>query len=445
MDILSLLSQIICWVTFLSMIWTVIKSPPGLLGGIIWFPKLLSSAWSPVLVVLAFLGTIIAGVTNQYLTMVIGFVTIFLGALHILKVTIKHHQFDEIFGFHWEERIPVNIRTKFRKRRYQLIQPPSPHSEKQLDVKIGISEKTGKPLLCDIHLPISDIKRSGVGIIYLHAGAWQAFDKGILVSSHFDHLCELGHLVLDLAYSLAPEVQLNQMLLDVRQAILWLKSHTDVYEINPDRIILMGASGGAHLALLTAYGKNHPAFQGLKTEIDCSVRAVISLFAVTDMSAYFIEYGKTTQKQPEWSSEITEDLQPMVYNKTWLDRLMTKMRIFPEFRYGNMPGGALLLVNLLGGTLKEIPEVYKQASPICNVHPNCPATLLIYAQDDFFVDASHGQRLLEELNKMGVPSLFIEVPETVHSFNQFFGTSPRINPGAQTITYDIERFLALMV
>lgn len=136
---------------------------------------------------------------------------------------------------------------------------------------------------------------------------------------------------------------------------------------------------------------------------------------------------------------------PKVHDKTWLDRWMTKSRIFPAYRYGNMPGGALLLVNLIGGTLKEIPDIYRQASPVFQVNSNCPATLLIYAQQDFFVDVSHGRRLHETLKKSGIPSLLIEVPETVHSFYQYFGISPRIAPGAQTVMYDIERFLALMV
>jgi len=207
----------------------------------------------------------------------------------------------------------------------------------------------------------------------------------------------------------------------------------------------MGGSGGAHLALLTAYAQDHPAFEKLKSDLDFSVRAVISSFAVTDLSQYFEEYGKTTKAQPVWSSEITEDLLPRVHDKTWLDRWMTKSRIFPAYRYGNIPGGALLLVHLLGGTLKEIPDEYRQASPVFQVHPNCPTTLLIYAQQDFFVDISHGRRLHETLKQAGVPSVLIEVPETVHSFNQFFGISPLISPGAQTIMYDIERFLALMV
>jgi len=39
------------------------------------------------------------------------------------------------------------------------------------------------------------------------------------------------------------------MLGDVKQAIVWLKTHAREYEINQDRVVLMGVSEGAHLAL----------------------------------------------------------------------------------------------------------------------------------------------------------------------------------------------------
>lgn len=386
-----------------------------------------------------------AGMIGQYVAMVLGLLAVFLAIRHIWVITREHHQFDENFGTQWKDHIPPVISEKFLKRRYQIIQPPSPPSHKKIDVEIGRNKETGRSILCDIHEPNSGVSRSGLAIIFLHGGAWQAFDKGILVNSPFNYLCEQGHLILDLAYSLAPEANLNHMLLDVQLAIIWLKSHAHDYQINPDRIVLMGVSGGAHLALLTAYAQDHPVFQNACPGVDFSVRAVISSYAVTDMGQYFLEYGKTTKRQPVWSSEITEDLLPKVHDKTWLDRWMTKSGIFPAYRYSNIPGGALLLVNLLGGTLQEIPDIFRQASPVFHVHPNCPATLLIYAEQDFFVDVSHGRRLHETLKNAGVTSVLIEVPETVHSFYQYFGISPRIAPGAQTIMYDIERFLALMV
>jgi acetyl esterase/lipase len=247
------------------------------------------------------------------------------------------------------------------------------------------------------------------------------------------------------AYSLAPAADLNRMLGDVKQAILWMKAHALQYAVNPDCIILMGVSGGAHLALLAAYAPHHPAFQAVLPQVDISVRAVVSMFGITDLSAFFQEYGRSTRKQPEYSSQITADLRPRIRDKTWLERFLTRSRAFPAYRHANMPGGGLLLVYLLGGTFKEIPEVYRQASPILHVGPHCPPTLQIFDEDDFVVHATHGRRLHEALVRAGATSVYLEFPQSVHGFDQYLGVSRRIAPAAQSATYDIERFLALMV
>jgi acetyl esterase/lipase len=109
-----------------------------------------------------------------------------------------------------------------------------------------------------------------------------------------------------------------------------------------------------------------------------------------------------------------------------------------------MPGGALLLVQLLGGTLKEIPDVYRQASPIAHVGPHCPPTLQIFDENDFVINVSHGRRLHQALCGVGATSVYLEFPDTVHGFDQYIGVSRRVAPAAQSATYDLERFLALM-
>lgn len=74
-----------------------------------------------------------------------------------------------------------------------------------------------------------------------------------------------------------------------------------------------------------------------------------------------------------------------------------------------MPGGALLLVCLLGGTLKEIPDVYRMASPLVHAGKHCPPTLQIFDEQDFVINASHGRRLHQALQEVGATSVYIEI------------------------------------
>jgi len=416
-----------------------------MIGGVLWLPKLWANAWAPFLAFSGAAGALLGWVGNQYWMILVGLLGAALEIRHTILVTRQHDHFAQVFGDDWESRIPPDLKGRFWPKRYRLIQPAGPVVPGQRDVNLGKSGQTDEPLLCDIWQPPAGVPRTGLAVIYLHGGAWQAFDKDFLTQPLFRRLASQGHVIMDVAYSLAPAADLNRMLGDVKQAIVWLKTHAREYAIDPDRIILMGVSGGGHLALLAAYAPDHPAFQAVFPQSDMKVRAVISLFGVTDLSVFFREYGQSTRKQPEFSAQITDDLLPRIFDRTLLDRMMTSSRAFPAYRYGNMPGGALLLVNLLGGTLKEIPDAYRQASPIAHVGQHCPPTLQIFDENDFIIDASHGRKLHKALCDAGAASIYIEFPETVHGFDQYFGVSRRVAPAAQSATYELERFLALMV
>jgi acetyl esterase/lipase len=439
------LARTLSWLVLFFSLFTLIKSPAGIIGGILWLPRLWASSWAPFLALLGGLGALLGGLSGDPGAVLAGVLGAALCIRHTVIVTRPHDHFTPAFGKDWQERIPAELGRRLASSRYRLIQPADPVVPGQRNVNLGKSGKTDEALLCDIWGPPEGVAHTGLALIYFHGGAWQALDKDFLTQPLFRRLAGQGHVIMDVAYSLAPGADLNRMLGDVKQAIVWMKAHALEYKVNPERIVLMGVSGGAHLALLAAYAPGAPAFQMVSPTADMSVRAVVSMFGMTDLDAFFQEYGRSTRKQPETSAQITDDLRPRIHDKTWLDRFMTRSRAFPAYRHANMPGGALLLVYLLGGTLKEIPEAYRQASPLAHVGAQCPPTLQIFDANDFIIDASHGRRLHQALCAAGVPSVYIEIPETVHGFDQYFGVVRRVAPAAQSATYDLERFLALMV
>jgi acetyl esterase/lipase len=422
---------------------TLVKSPPGLAGGIVWLPKLWAGAWAPFLALLGGVGALLGLLSGDRPSVRAGIMGTFLGLQHTKKVTRAHDHFAQVFGEGWEKRIPADLNLRLAAKRYTLVQPAPPFVPGQRNVVIGAAGCSKQPLLCDIWQPPAHVPHTGLALIYFHGGLWQACDKDFLTQPLFRRLAGQGHVIMDVAYSLAPGSDLNRMLGDVKQAVVWMKQHAEEFEVNPQRIVLTGVSGGAHLALLAAYAPDHPAFQSL--EGDLSVRAVVSMFGISDLREFYREYGQTNPRQPEYSAQITDDLRPRLHDKTWLDKLMTRSRAFPAYRHANMPGGPLLLVYLMGGTLKEQPEAYRLASPVVHVGKHCPPTLLLSAEDDFVVSVAQGRRLHQALRVAGAPSIYIEFPNSVHGFDQYFGVSRRVAPAAQSATYDIERFLALII
>jgi acetyl esterase/lipase len=100
------------------------------------------------------------------------------------------------------------------------------------------------------------------------------------------------------------------------------------------------------------------------------------------------------------------------------------------------------LVNLLGGTREEIPQVYDLLSPITHVSQDSPATLLLQGSDDVFDLAPSVRRLHQALQEAGVPVVLVEYPHTEHGFDLIL---PQISPVARASAREVERFLALMV
>jgi len=437
-------AQFLSYLSALCGILIAIKSPSGLLGGMLWLPKLWAGAWAPFLAIAGGLGAILGLVRGEPSAVWPGLLGAFLGARQVRSVIGQRAPFEDAFSLDWEQRIPAGLRLRLGQKRYSLVQPPPAIVPVRLDLILGESS-VGEPLLADLYEPPSDVPRTGLAVLYLHGTLWQAVDKGFLVQPLFRRLAGQGHAILDLAYPLAPQADLFDIMTDVKQAIGWLKRHSAELHIDPVEIVLMGASGGGHLALLAAYTPNQPAFQAQEMGEDTSVCGVISLYGITDLEAFFHEYGRSNLAQPETSDEIRDELRPRLHDRTALERWLTRTRIFPAYRHANLPGGALLLVYLLGGTLKEVPERYRLGSPIQHAGPGCPPTLQFFGSEDFIIDAVHGRRLHEKLRATGAISLYVEYPQTVHAFDHYFGVSRRVAPAAQSAVYDIERFLALLV
>ena len=111
-------------------------------------------------------------------------------------------------------------------------------------------------------------------------------------------------------------------------------------------------------------------------------------------------------------------------------------------RYGTMIPAADMIVRLLDGTPDERPELCALGSPINHVGSHCPPTLLMQGLHDNGGMMPQVRELHAALQEAGATSVLIELPNTGHGFDVVF---PRLAPAAQSATYDVERFLALVI
>jgi acetyl esterase/lipase len=387
------------------------------LNTLLWFPKMIAAALSPVLGIGGLLGMLVGLVKRDWSLSLAGILGAGLAARFMAEIPDGHDQFTSVFGTEFDETLP-NL-----KRGTVDFKP---------DLVIGLKPKNGTPFVADLWQPVEGSQHSGLGIIYSHGSGWRVGDKDMLTRPFFRRLAERGHVVLDIAYSLYPKADIPTMVSEVNQAIIWLKDNCQAYQINPERIVLIGGSAGAHLSLLAAYAPDQPEFQPPGKSGDTSVRGVVAYYPPADLRDTYAQ----TQNQ------ITRPQRP-------IDNLANAMfsRIFelhPDPSSKEDSRGTEYenyLINLLGGALEEIPDVYDLLSPIKHVCKDCPPTLLLQGSDDVFGLAPPVRGLHQALQHAGVPVILVEYPHTEHGFDLIL---PQISPVAQAATREVERFLALM-
>ena len=89
-------------------------------------------------------------------------------------------------------------------------------------------------------------------ILFVHGGGWAMGDRAQAVHAKPAHYTANGVAFASTGYRLVPEVSVEEQAADIASAIAALRGQADALGLDPDRIVLMGHSAGAHLAALVA-------------------------------------------------------------------------------------------------------------------------------------------------------------------------------------------------
>lgn len=119
---------------------------------------------------------------------------------------------------------------------------------KDLDYVAGVEYAEGKDRL-DLYIPQG--ARDAPVIFSLHGGALSMGDRGedSFVGQRF---AAAGYLTVVTSYRLSPEVSHPAHIQDAAAAFAWVKRNIRQHGGDPDRIIVIGHSAGAYLAMLLA-------------------------------------------------------------------------------------------------------------------------------------------------------------------------------------------------
>ena len=151
---------------------------------------------------------------------------------------------------------------------------------------IAYAQHDGVELLGDLYLPAG--AKEVPALVAVHGGGWV---QGVRTAFQYwgPYLAARGVAVFSISYRLATKGKTYpQAVHDVLAGVQFVRGKAGEFGIDPQRIGIMGASAGAHLATLAALGGKkfaggypQDAFASVSTE----VKALIGVYGVYDMVA----------------------------------------------------------------------------------------------------------------------------------------------------------------
>jgi acetyl esterase/lipase len=249
--------------------------------------------------------------------------------------------------------------------------------------RIAYVARAGRALELDLYQPAAPGAPAPC-IIVVHGGSWAGGDSAQLPALN-GYLAARGYVVASISYRLAPEHPFPAARDDVLAAIAYLQGRAPELGIDPRRLVMLGRSAGAQLALLVAYTAENPA-----------IRGAIGFYGPADLA-----YGHAHPAR-----------------KSVIDSVG-------------------VIERYLGGSPAAVPEIYQAAAPISHVRPGSPPTLLIHGRRDTLVAPIQSQMLAERLAEAGCQQMLLELPWAEHACDANLS-----GPSGQLSTFAIERFLA---
>src|SRR5262245_893132 len=107
------------------------------------------------------------------------------------------------------------------------------------------SRPGGVPLHADIARP-RDVGPHPA-VVCLHGGGWVRGDRRQLTTT-LEALARQGYVAMAPDYRLAPKHRFPAQFEDCQAAVRWLRAQAKSYDVDPERIGVMGLAAGGHLA-----------------------------------------------------------------------------------------------------------------------------------------------------------------------------------------------------
>jgi acetyl esterase/lipase len=236
----------------------------------------------------------------------------------------------------------------------------------------------------DMHLDLF-LPKNGTGpfpaVVYIHGGGWSAGNRTAF-QRQAAYMATKGYAGACIEYRLSNYAKYPAALYDAKAAVRWVRSNASPWHIDPDRIAAAGGSAGGHLVGLLGTTADLPEYDGGLGITGVSSR--ISAVAAFNPAVDLVEFGK------------------------------------------GLPGDAdNSVVQFLGVTYKDNPQLWKDASPTYHVTSKSVPFLFLHGDADTTVPYHQSVDMMQKLKAAGIRAEIFTAPGAKHAF---FNAPPWYEP-----------------
>ena len=241
------------------------------------------------------------------------------------------------------------------------------------DIEISLNVKYGTggtvPLVLDLYRK-KNLAKPVPGLIFIHGGAWSGGNKKVY-QPYCVKYAERGFVAATIKYRLSGVAPFPAAVQDAKCAVRWMRANAKKYNVDPDRIAVIGGSAGGHLSMMVGYSSDVKQLEGNggHAGVSSRVQAVVNFYGPTDLTTDFARKAGSVKK--------------------FLD----------------------------GKSYEQDAKLYELASPLTHLTKDDPPTLILHGTIDQVVPIEQADMLVKKLKALKIPHVYDRLKGWPHAMD----------------------------
>ncbi|MEM8484995.1 MAG: alpha/beta hydrolase [Bacteroidota bacterium] len=260
--------------------------------------------------------------------------------------------------------------------------------------------------LLDLYLP-GDAASPAPVVIYTGGSAWFSDDTKVAARNVLFRFSSQGYVVAGVSIRASTQAKFPAQVHDIKAAIRWIRTHAAKYNIDPNKIAIMGDSSGGWASVMAAVTGDVPALEGDlgETGVSSAVQAAIAFYPPTN----FLEMDNWAVRPCKPGLAMGEGFRT------------------GEFCHDDPSSPES---SLIGCPIQDCPAKTLEADPAAYISPADPPIMILHGQSDLLVPHHQGERLYMALNKACNEAVFVSLPLAGHGPVKAFLQQDEVRAGA---------------